>query len=57
MFKQIIKNLKTDATWKIVQMISLTIRSQENDIFLATKAIIETHVAAKHYYNYSKGII
>ena len=32
-------------------------RSQENYIFPATKAIIETHVAAKRYYNYSERII
>ena len=31
-------------------------RSQENYIVSATKAIIETHVATKHYYNYSERI-
>ena len=33
-------------------MFSLIIRSQGNDIVSATKEIIETHVAAKIYYNY-----
>ena len=30
---------------------------QENYIVLDTKAIIETHVAVEHYYNYYKKII
>ena len=32
-------------------------RSQENGFVSATKAIIETHVAGKRSYNYSKRII
>ena len=31
-------------------------RSQEDYIVSDTKAIIETHVATKHYYNYSERI-
>ena len=31
-------------------------RSQENYIVSSTKAIIETHVATKNYYNYSERI-
>ena len=31
--------------------------SQENDLVSVTKAIIETHVAAKRYPNYSERII
>ena len=38
-------------------MFSHIIRSQEIDIVSATKAIIETHLAIKGCYNYSKGII
>ena len=33
------------------------IRSQVNDIVSDTKAIIETHVAVKLYYNYTEKII
>ena len=33
------------------------VRSQENDIVSATKAIIEINAAAKLYYNYTKRII
>ena len=32
-------------------------RSQENDIVSATKAIIETHIYAMSYYNYFKRTI
>ena len=38
-------------------MFSLMTRSQEKDTISATKFIIETHIAAKRYYNYSRGII
>ena len=38
-------------------MFSTIIKSQENDIVSATKALIETHVAAKRYYNNSERII
>ena len=38
-------------------MFSLIIRSQGNDIVSATKEIIETHVSAKIYYNYSERTI
>ena len=34
-----------------------SMRIQENDIISSNKEIIETHVAAKRYYNYSKRII
>ena len=37
--------------------ISPILRIQENDIISANKAIIETHVAAKRYYNYSERTI
>ena len=33
------------------------IRSQKNDVVSATKAIIETHISTKCYYNYSERII
>ena len=38
-------------------MFSSMIRSQENSIVLATKAIIETHAVERRYKNYHKKII
>ena len=38
-------------------MLPPIMRSKENDIVSATKEIIETHIAVRHYYNYSDKII
>ena len=37
--------------------VSPIIRNQENNIVSTTKAIMETHLAARRYYNYSEGTI
>ena len=38
-------------------MFSPIMRIQENDTVSSTKEIIKTHVAVKHYYNYSESIV
>ena len=49
--------MQTDVALKLVQMYSPIMRSQENDIVSSIKAILETHVAVRRYYNYSERIV